>query len=140
MTLEPLGIEPWDQPCPRCGECVNLSYTDATESILECHTCGGRFPRLETPSFLEKFHLVDGGEIGYQVHSFSPGAPEENKPFTEIHLVLQMEVKDDKPVAIIMRLKSAAAVDQLIGELIQERVLIWGQPEFMPDENDPTYP
>ncbi len=59
---------------------------------------------------------------GYSVYSWSPGAAGEGVPSTQVHLVLP--VSDG--VKFVLRLKSARALDELVGVLLQHRKDVWG--------------
>ncbi len=59
---------------------------------------------------------------GYDVFSWSPGAAGESVPSTQVHLVVP--VVDG--VRVVLRLKSARALDELVGVLLQHRKDVWG--------------
>ena len=60
--------------------------------------------------------------VEYSVYSFSPGKAGDGVPCTEVHLVL----KPVPEIAIALRLKSADALDTLIGVLLAHRRDVWG--------------
>lgn len=59
---------------------------------------------------------------GYQVISWSPGKAGEGVPSTQVHLLLQLPIHGAKAV---LRLKSARALDELIGVLLNHRKVVW---------------
>ena len=59
---------------------------------------------------------------GYNVYSWSPGAAGEKVPSTQVHL----EVPVADGVKFVLRLKSARALDELVGVLLQHRKDVWG--------------
>ena len=73
-------------------------------------------------------NLTDGPQFiiapgeGYDVYSWSHGKAGEGVPSTQVHLALP--VVDD--VKVILRLKSARALDELVGVLLQHRKDVWG--------------
>jgi hypothetical protein len=69
---------------------------------------------------------VPGGERtaifdGYTVASYSPGSVGEDLPCTEVHLLINIP-----DVRFGLRLKSARALDELVGALLQHRTDVWG--------------
>ena len=59
---------------------------------------------------------------GYDVFSWSPGAAGAGVPSTQVHLAVP--VVDG--VRVVLRLKSARALDELVGVLLQHRKDVWG--------------
>lgn len=66
--------------------------------------------------------IIAGG-TAYDVYSWSPGKAGEGVPSTEVHLVL----KPVPGVILALRLKSARALDELVGVLLQHRADVWPQ-------------
>jgi len=62
---------------------------------------------------------------GYNVCSWSPGRVAEALPCTEVHVVLPVDV-DDLHIRVALRLKSAHALDELVGSLLALRKEVWG--------------
>jgi hypothetical protein len=63
---------------------------------------------------------------GYHVYSWSPGKVGENMPSTEVHLAIPVMIGGAR-VEIMMRLKSARALDELVAVLLQHRADVWGK-------------
>lgn len=65
--------------------------------------------------------LITASGVGYDVYSWSPGKSGEGVPATQVHLVLP--VVDE--VSVVLRLKSARALDELVAVLLQHRKDVW---------------
>lgn len=63
---------------------------------------------------------VVAGEA-YEVLSWSPGKVSEKLPSTQVHLMLRPHPE----IAIVLKLKSARALDELVGALLQHRKDVW---------------
>jgi hypothetical protein len=61
-------------------------------------------------------------EKGYEVCSWRPGPPRSGPP-TQVHLLMALPVPGAK---MVLRLKSARALDELVGILLQYRQEVWG--------------
>ncbi len=58
---------------------------------------------------------------GYDVYSWSPGVAGAGVPATQVHLVLPAG-----DASVMLRLKSARALDELVAVLLQHRKDVWG--------------
>ena len=74
--------------------------------------------RLEQPLDDGKTEYFLGG--GYEVCSWRPGPPESG-PVTQVHLLMDIA----PGVKTVLRMKSARALDELVGLLIQYRNEVW---------------
>jgi hypothetical protein len=57
---------------------------------------------------------------GYSIFSWRPGEANSGEPCTEVHLVIPIGKK-----RLALRLKSARALDELVGALLQHRKDVW---------------
>lgn len=73
----------------------------------------------------QKHMFVLSKDEGYDVYSWSPGAAGAGVPATQVHLVLGVPVAPG--LRVILRLKSARALDELVGVLLQHRKDVWGE-------------
>ena len=64
---------------------------------------------------------VIAGE-GYDIFSWSPGHAGAGVPATQVHIAL----RPHPDVTVVLRLKSARALDELVGVLLQHRRDVWG--------------
>jgi hypothetical protein len=58
---------------------------------------------------------------GYDVFSWSPGKAGEGVPSTQVHVVFGVL----HGIKFVLRLKSARALDELVGVLLQHRSDVW---------------
>jgi hypothetical protein len=65
--------------------------------------------------------VVDGGER-YEVCSWRDGPAGSDVPTTQVHLLLRVGT-----IQVVLRLKSARALDELVGVLLQHRQDVWGK-------------
>jgi hypothetical protein len=77
---------------------------------------------LEEPCDDGKTTFVLIPDEGYSVQSWRPGPPRSGPP-TQVHLVLSLPIEDAK---LVLRLKSARALDELVGVLLNHRQEVWG--------------
>lgn len=62
----------------------------------------------------------------YHVSSFSPGPAGASEPCTQVHLRLPLQKTNGEVVAhLVLRLKSARALDELVGVLLEHRRTVW---------------
>lgn len=81
---------------------------------------------LPSPATLEE-NVADQRESmmvapGYRVLSWRPGAAHSGEPCTEVHLMLA----PIEGFRFVLRLKSARALDELVGVLLHYRREVWG--------------
>lgn len=68
--------------------------------------------------------ILGVSELG--VFSWSPGKDGEGVPCTEVHIVSKVT---ELEMALVMRLKSREACDQLVAALIEHRDFVFGKGE-----------
>ena len=71
----------------------------------------------------------------YEVASWSPGKVEEQIPPTQIHLIIR-PMGDGTVPAIVMRLKSRRAIDELLKTLKDHRDFVFGRIIYNNPNND----
>lgn len=69
---------------------------------------------------LDDVHVV--GTEGYSICSWRPGPAGSEEKCTQVHLIVPVVVG----VKVVLRLKSARALDELVGVLLEYRKDVWG--------------
>lgn len=59
---------------------------------------------------------------GIEVSAWSPGEPDDNKPFTQVHVLLDINALD---VTLVLRFKSRMGMENFIRDLRTERDRTW---------------
>lgn len=93
----------------------------ATEGALKSQTVP-EMTELEEPCDDGKTAFVLMPDEGYSVQSWRPGPPRSGPP-TQVHLVMSLPVEG---VKLVLRLKSARALDEFVGILLNHRQEVWG--------------
>ncbi len=86
--------------------------------------------KQDIPEMTEVERPVDDGKTqfvlipdeGYEVCSWRPGPPRSGPP-TQVHLIMALPVPGAK---MVLRLKSARALDEFVGVLLNHRKEVWG--------------
>ncbi len=87
----------------------------------------------KVPEMVELEEPVDDGKTtfalipdgGYEVCGWRPGPPRSG-PATQVHLLMSLPLDDRQPIKLVLRLKSARALDELVGILLDHRKEVWG--------------
>lgn len=81
-----------------------------------------KLPEPKGPGSYEKIKGLEC--VGYDVYSHSPDPVPGRSPATSVLFVMRTAL-DGQPFALAMRLKSRAAVDQMIDALERHAVDVW---------------
>ena len=82
--------------------------------------------KQELPAYDVVEESVDDGKThyaltdGYEVADWRPGPPGSG-PTTEVHVIIPVRAR----MKVVMRLKSARALDELVGVLLEYRNHVW---------------